>query len=111
MSFRTEPLFAYRFKNVINSASSAEEVNEFFERLVDVDDDFILQKDKLKDGYYPAFEKAAPTVLGFKTTRHFELLELYLSAVADLSVIAIVRHPCAVISSGLALIESSRRRV
>lgn len=99
VSFRTEPLFAYRFKNVINSASSAEEVNEFFERLVDVDDDFILQKDKLKDGYYPAFEKAAPTVLGFKTTRHFELLELYLSAVADLSVIAIVRHPCAVISS------------
>lgn len=98
--FRTEPLFAYRFKNSINPTSSCHEVNEFINALYDVDDDFILQKQNQKAGFYPEFNKTdLSQIMAFKTTRHFELLEKYLSCVADLSIIAIIRHPCAIINS------------
>lgn len=97
--FRTEPLFAYRFKNIINPASRCDEVNSFIRALYDVDD-FILQKQNRKAGFYPEFEKnALPQIMAFKTTRHFELLEKYLACVSDLSVIAIIRHPCGAINS------------
>lgn len=97
--FRTEPLFAYRFKNIINKESTWHEINEFFDALLDVDDDFILQKENQKAGYYPEFEKTNPQVLAFKTTRHHELIERYLECVSELDVIAIIRHPCAAINS------------
>ena len=99
VSFRTEPLFSYRFKNILNTDSQAEEFNDFFERLVNIEDDFILQKDKVEDGCYPEFHKLSEEVLAFKTTRHFELLELYLKHTKDLHIIAIIRNPCAVINS------------
>lgn len=97
--FRTEPLFAYRFKNIISKESSCHDINEFFETLVDVDDDFILQKENQKAGYYPEFEKIQPQVIAFKTTRHHELIERYLGCVSQLDIIVIVRHPCATINS------------
>lgn len=99
VSFRTEPLFAYRFKNSINAESSSKDINTFFNNLIEIDDDFILQKDKLQEGVYPQFEKTAADVLAFKTTRHFELLERYMNSVEELNIVAIIRHPCAVINS------------
>lgn len=99
VSFRTEPLFSYRFKNIIDPNSTRVEVNDFFDSLVDVDDHFILQKQNQEKGIFPVFDKTQPEILAFKTTRHFELLERYLEVVSDLEIIAIVRHPCAVINS------------
>ncbi|WP_083023477.1 sulfotransferase family protein [Vreelandella lionensis] len=99
VSFRTEPLFSYRFKNILNINSNGEEINNFFDRLINIDDDFILQNDKVSKGHYPAFDKTSHEILAFKTTRHFELLELYLESVKDIEIIAIIRHPCAVINS------------
>jgi len=97
--FRTEPLFAYRFKNIIDQQSNCQEINNFFEALIDLDDDFILQKENQKAGFYPVYEKSRPEILAFKTTRHFELLKRYLECVRELDIIAIVRHPCAAINS------------
>lgn len=97
--FRTEPLFAYRFKNIINQQSSCQEINNFFISLIDINDDFILQTENQEAGYYPKFKKTHPNILAFKTTRHFELIERYLECVSNLDVIAIIRHPCATINS------------
>lgn len=97
--FRTEPLFAYRFKNIINQHSSCKAINDFFDDLVKIDDDFILQKKNQEAGFYPEFKKTRSEILAFKTTRHFEMLDRYLECVNDLYIIAIVRHPCATINS------------
>lgn len=101
VAFRTEPLFSLRFKNIINISSTHEEISDFFNSLIDVDDDFILQKDNQRAGYYPAFDKVKPEVLSFKTTRHHELLEKYLNCVSDVQIVGIVRHPAGAINSWL----------
>lgn len=97
--FRTEPLFSYRFKNVINSNSNCFAVNSFIDNLLNVDDDFMLQKDNVRKGTYPVFEKDAPDTLAFKTTRHFELIEKYIECVNSLRVIVIIRDPRGTINS------------
>jgi hypothetical protein len=97
--FRTEPLFSYRFKDQLDVDSSCAKINDFIGSLVDLDDDFILQKQNHAAGFYPEFRKDSTVALAFKTTRHHELIESYLSCVDDIHVIAIVRHPCGSINS------------
>lgn len=99
VAFRTEPLFSYKFKNLLNVKSSCKEVNDFSDSLLDVDDSFILQKANQSTGYYPTFEKGHPTTIAYKTTRHHELLEKYLDCLNGLNIVAIVRHPCGAINS------------
>ncbi|MGY4878615.1 sulfotransferase family protein [Vreelandella aquamarina] len=99
VSFRTEPLFSYRFKNILNTESSKKEFDDFFDSLVNIEDDFILQTEKINEGFYPRFNKSSANILAFKTTRHFELLSQYLKHINEIHIIAIVRHPCAVINS------------
>jgi hypothetical protein len=99
--FRMEPLFAYRFKNIINEQSSCRDVNIFIDGLVDVTDDFMSQKNNQDKGSYPIFDKSQGEVLMFKTTRHHELLEKYLKCLPDLEVLGLVRHPCGAINSWL----------
>ncbi len=100
VAFRMEPLFAYRFKNIINDKSSKAEITKFFNDAYLSDDDFILQKENRVKKVYCSFNKK-PTAafLVVKTTRHHNLLERYLKLVDCIEVISIVRHPCAVISS------------
>ena len=97
--FRTEPLFSYRFKNLINPRSSCNEVNSFLANLIHLDDNFILQKENEATGYYPMFNKEKTNILSFKTTRHFELLEKYLKCVPNINIVAVIRHPCGAINS------------
>jgi len=99
VAFRMEPLFAYRFKNRINATSSCEEVNELFASLVDLDDEFMLQKENQRAGYYPTFEKRDAEIVAVKTTRHHELLERYLECLSDVHIVGIVRHPAGAINS------------
>jgi len=97
--FRTEPLFSYRFKNQINIGSTCHEIDDFLSSLIELDDEFILQRENQKQGYYPTFKKDAADILAFKTTRHHELIEKYLNCVNDIQVIGVVRHPCGAINS------------
>lgn len=100
VAFRMEPLFAYRFKNCIDTHSSKEAIEQFLCNVYQTDDDFILQKENRAKGYYPVFAKDAQSkVLVVKTTRHHHLLSTYLAAIDNLSVVSIIRHPCAVINS------------
>lgn len=97
--FRTEPLFSYRFKNAIDERSPKVDIEKFFDDILNVDDDFILQKANVSAGYYPTFYKRSETVLAYKTTRHHELLEHFLRVFSDVFIVAIVRHPCGSINS------------
>lgn len=100
VAFRMEPLFAYRFKNIINDKSSKEEIIKFFTAVYLTDDDFIHQKESRAKGIYDSFKKnPKQEFLVVKTTRHHNLLERYLRMVEAIEIISIVRHPCAVISS------------
>ncbi|NVD34521.1 sulfotransferase family protein [Marinobacter lutaoensis] len=100
VAFRTEPLFSYRFKNRLQPGSTDGDIARFFEELLAAeDDDFLMQRHHVASGAYPQFAKQAPTCLAYKTSRHHELLERFLSSALDLHIIGIVRHPCGAINS------------
>ncbi|KEF31681.1 hypothetical protein D777_02030 [Marinobacter nitratireducens] len=100
MAFRTEPLFAYRFKNRLNPQSKKSEIQAFLDDLLAAeDDDFLMQRHHVQSGAYPDFRKVDAGFLAYKTSRHHELLDTFLSSGLDIHVIGIVRHPCGAINS------------
>ena len=100
VAFRMEPLFAYQFKNKINSKSSRKNIAKFFTEVYLSDDDFINQKENRDKGVYCSYIKdPEPEFLVVKTTRHHHLLERYLNSIDYIEIISIIRHPCAVVSS------------
>lgn len=100
VAFRMEPLFSYRFKNIINASSTNEEIEKFFIDVYQTDDDFITQKLNRTSGAYRIFDKASEEgFLVIKTTRHHDLLERYLQFADNIEIVSLVRHPCAAINS------------
>lgn len=100
VAFRTEPLFAYRFKNRLHPDDSDQAISAFLTDLLAADDDdFLMQRHLVASGAYPAFTKTAPSVLAYKTSRHHELLERFLTSSLDIHIVGIVRHPCAAMNS------------
>jgi len=100
VAFRMEPLFSYRFKNIINEQSSEEDVLSFFEQVYLADDGFMNQEENRRKGAYTTFEKTRnPACMVVKTTRHHNLLRKYLESVPGIEIVSIIRHPCAAISS------------
>jgi hypothetical protein len=102
VAYRFQPLFSYAFKNAVDADSDASEMRRFFQAIYASDDDFLHQAERRKSGAHPTFRKHGdPAWLVFKNVRYHNLLEAMLNRVPDLTVIAIVRHPCACINSWL----------
>lgn len=100
VAFRTEPLFSYRFKNILHPSSLDRDIEAFFASLLDSgDDDFMMQRHLVLSGGYPSFSKERVRFLAYKTSRHHELLETFLTSSHDIRPICIVRHPCGAINS------------
>jgi hypothetical protein len=102
VAYRYQPLFSYAFKNALDANSDASDFKRFFNAVYASDDDFLNQAGRRKSGAYPPFQKHRnPAWLVFKNVRYHNLLEPMLNRVPGVTVIAIVRHPCACINSWL----------
>lgn len=100
VAFRMEPLFSYRFKNVLNGQSRRVDIEKFFDDVYLANDEFMKQKENRDNGSYQSFEKNPKTeYLVMKTTRHHALLPRYLELIDNIEIVSIVRHPCATINS------------
>lgn len=101
-AYRFQPLFSYAFKDAVGADSSKEDFRKFFEGIYTSTDAFLLQADKREEGLYPTFRKIEnPEYLAFKTCRYQYLLDRMLRYSKNLKLLAVVRHPCAVINSWL----------
>ncbi len=102
VAYRYQPLFSHAFKDRLGPDSSSEAVEEFFDDLMSTDDPFVLGRDSDIHGSYPTFCKSAePTYLVVKHVRYHHLLTNWLDSLDGLKVVALVRHPCAVMLSWL----------
>ncbi len=102
VAYRYQPLFSHAFKDRLGPDSSSEAVEEFFDDLMSTDDPFVLGRDPDIHGSYPKFRKSAdPTHLVVKHVRYHHLLTNWLNSLGSLKVVALVRHPCAVMLSWL----------
>jgi len=102
VTFRFQPLFSYTFKNAVTEDSTREEYLNFFNRIYNSSDDFLLQTDKRKSKLYPVFQKnSAPRRLAFKENGHQYVLPKMLQYFENLQLVGIVRHPCGTLNSWL----------
>ena len=100
VAYRYQPLFSHAFKDRLGPDSSTEAVAEFFDDLMTTDDPFVLGRDPDIHGSYPNFHEAAePTHLVVKHVRYHHLLSDWLERHDGLKLVALVRHPCAVMLS------------
>ena len=105
VAYRSQPLFAYRFKDRLNLGSGVDEIYCFLQQLYKVtDDEFILDTLRRKPAlefWQKAVKAETPSYLVMKMVRYHHLLQIFLDSIRDIRVIGIVRHPCAVINSWL----------
>jgi hypothetical protein len=96
---RFQPLFSYGHKGRLSEFSSAEEIQAFFEEIINSQDPFARMTTEAQKNY-PVFKKSAlPTHIVFKETRYLHIVENILTKCNEVKIIGIVRNPLAVISS------------
>ena len=100
VTYRFQPLFSYAFKARVNINSTYEEYELFLQELYESCDPFLLQTEQREAGNLPHFIKnESPHVLVMKKARYHYLHIRFLKYFPNVKLIAIVRNPCAVISS------------
>jgi len=102
VNYKFQPLFSYAFKDYLDEYSSKEKIDEFFEKIAESDNEFLLQKDKVEKGIYPKFKKAKNyTHIVYKEVRYHHILENMLTVNDEIIVVGLVRNPYAVVNSFL----------
>jgi hypothetical protein len=102
VAYRFQPIFSYAFKNAVNEDSDTAAFERFFDGIYQSDDAFLMQRDKRESGLYPTFAKLPnPRCLAWKEARHQYLFGRMLRLFPNSKLLAIIRHPCAVINSWL----------
>jgi hypothetical protein len=100
VSYKFQPFFSNRYKDLISDLSSKEEIDRLFEMLYfDNDDDFINLRLFKENKIYPVFPKRKNKVLCYKEVRYHYLLENLLEKTDELKVIGIIRNPFEVLFS------------
>lgn len=96
---RFQPLFSYGHKGALSEHSSREEIQEFFQAILNSTDPFTLMRADSQKGY-PSFMKSSnSTHLVFKETRYLQVVDNLLQAGDDVTVVGIIRNPLATLAS------------
>ncbi|MFW6272216.1 MAG: sulfotransferase domain-containing protein [bacterium] len=101
VAYRFQPLFSYTHKSQLSESSSAEDIQKFFDDILNTDDDFVLQKEAIYKNLVPTFTKSTITHLVYKEVRYHNILKNLLKKDKEIKVLGIVRNPMAVINSWL----------
>ena len=98
---RYQPLFSYAFKNCITPDSTPEEFDQFTQSLLQSSDQFLNFQSRFHqdNNDIPTFPKEEPTHLVMKNVHHHNLIETFIRLNPQTKIIALIRHPCAVINS------------
>ncbi len=108
--FKYQPLFSYRFKGYLNPRSSRADIVTFFREIAAAEDDFLDQRERIRSGIYPRFQKwDRPTHVVYKEVRYHHLLTHLLATDDELKIVGIIRNPLAVINSWLRAPREFRR--
>jgi hypothetical protein len=98
--YRFQPLFSFAFKDFLSDHSSSTEIMDFYEKLKDTQDSFVLQTKTVGGSAGFSFSKERATHLVWKEVRYLHVIENLLHN-SDTRIIGLARHPCGVINSWL----------
>ena len=99
--FRFQPLFSYGHKGQLSEQSKISEIENFFDDILETEDDFVLQKKTKKEGVIPIFKKHTASTIVYKEVRYHHILKNLLEQDKNLIVIGLIRNPLSVINSWL----------
>lgn len=99
VSLRYQPLFSFGHKGSLSDNSTTEEIQAFFEEILNSQDSFALMETEIQKNY-PKFQKhSVPSHIVFKETRYLNIISNLLHRCSVVKVIGIVRNPLAVLAS------------
>ena len=101
VAYRYQPLFSYAFKNYLGPDCTKKHVEDFFQKIAESSDPFLLQQDARSKNLLPTFKKKTISIIAYKEVRYHYLLPSFMRKLNDLKLIVLVRNPMAVISSWL----------
>lgn len=95
-----QPLFSHKYKDTLNEDSSKQDIEKFFELLIESDDDFVCQNHERILGTLPNFKKSnILTHTVYKEVRYHNILKNLLEKDNELKLILLVRNPVEVMNS------------
>lgn len=99
--YRMQPFYSYAFRDKIHVRSTREEINRFFQDVYQSKDAYLAQEERKHKGVYPIFKEKNenPDIMVFKEVFFHYLVPVILENIAELKIIALVRHPIDVLSS------------
>lgn len=103
VAYRYQPLFSYAFKDRLSQNSNLEEINLFYQDLLNTKDKFVLQMEEgnLSNKYLEFYKEPKVTHVVYKEVRYHHIIDNLLMTDKDLIVIGLIRNPLAVINSWL----------
>jgi len=107
--YRYQPLFSYAHKNYLNNISTKENIDQFFRRLRNCNDDFTNQETRRTSGDFPQFRKGQITHVIYKEVRYMNILFNLMKKAEDVLLLSIIRNPLSVINSWLRAPREFRR--
>lgn len=100
VAYRYQPLFSHAFKGRLTPASTAQEIEAFFDELWRTDDAFVLQRDpEIHPDHAAGHPVEGATHLVYKEVRYHHVVENLLERSPRATLVAIIRDPRAVIDS------------
>lgn len=99
--YKYQPLFSYKFKGILTPYSTKDEINDFFNRLLNSEDDFLDQKKDKAAGKIPSFSKSESKHIVYKEVRYHHILNNLLLKDQEVKVIGLIRNPISTIYSWL----------
>ena len=101
VAFRFQPLFSYAHKNQLNEISSLDDINRFFKDVFHSTDEFVLQKEAIRNNKVPNFTKETISHIVYKEVRYHNILENLLSKDNKIKIVGLIRSPFSVTNSWL----------
>jgi hypothetical protein len=98
-ALRFQPLFSFSHKGQLHEESTAEEIEEYFDTILNTSDEFVLQTSEDRTKLVPAFDKKEITHLVYKEVRYHYILKNLLLRNNEIKVIGMVRNPLATLWS------------
>lgn len=100
VNYSFQPLFSFRFKDFLNETSSKPDIDNFFDKISQIDDDFLAQTAQRSLGLVPYFEKEIPhKCIAYKEVRYHQILHNLFEKDTELFGVFIIRDPIEVLTS------------
>jgi hypothetical protein len=100
VNYKYQPLFSFALKSALSATSTKTQIIDFFEKLKNIEDDFMDQKNGKQRGLIPEFQKKEPiTTTIYKEVRYHHVLKNLFEQDQEIKVIGLIRNPMAVINS------------